>query len=67
MVNWRTEIRFLISCGETKTLLRRKDGGMTVVPVDVTGSKEPLPTTMDEGVGYREGTVWVRVPECEVM
>jgi len=54
MVNWRTEIKFLISCGETRTLLRCKEGWMTVLPVAITGSKDPLLTTMDEGVGYRE-------------
>jgi hypothetical protein len=42
-------MRFLISCGETRTLLRRKEGDKTVAPVIVTGMEEPLPTTMDEG------------------
>jgi hypothetical protein len=46
-------MRFLIICGDTRTLLRRKDGGNSVEPMAVTGSIEPLPTTMDEGVGYR--------------
>ena len=27
---------------------------MTILPVAITGSKDPLLTTMDEGVGYRE-------------
>jgi hypothetical protein len=53
MVNWRTEIRFLIICGDTRTLLRRKVGDNSVEPVAVTGKIEPLPTTIDEGVGYR--------------
>ena len=35
------------------------------MPVEVTGSKELLPTTMDEG--YREVKLWVRVEESEVM
>jgi hypothetical protein len=51
-VNWRTEIRFLIRLGETRTLLSEKKPGRVVVPVEVIGSNEPLPTTMDEG--YRE-------------
>jgi hypothetical protein len=53
IVNWRTEIRFLIICGETRTLLRRKLEDNSVEPVAVTGRKEPLPTTIDEGLGYR--------------
>jgi len=67
IVNRRTEIRFLISCGETSTLLRRKDGEITVEPVDVTGSKDPLPTTMDDGVGYREEVVCESELECDDM
>ena len=54
VVNWRTEIRFLIICGETRTLLRRKEGDNSVEAVAITGITELLPTTMDEGVGYRE-------------
>jgi hypothetical protein len=45
----RTETRFLISCGETRTLLRHIEGDKAVAPVVVTGMKEPLPTTMEEG------------------
>jgi len=52
-VNWRTKIRFLIICGDTRTLLRRKFEVNSVEPVAVTGIREPLPTTIDEGVGYR--------------
>ena len=48
-VNWRTEIKFLIRLGETRTLLREKESGRVTVSVEVTGSKESLPTTMDEG------------------
>ena len=51
-VNWHTEIRFLISLGETRTLLRVKGPERDVEPVAVTGSKEPSPTTIDEGKGY---------------
>jgi hypothetical protein len=53
VVNWRIEIRFLIICGETRTLLRHKEGDNSVEAVAITGITEPLPTTMDEGVGYR--------------
>jgi hypothetical protein len=28
--------------------------------VDVTGSKEPLPTTIEQGVGYRMGKICER-------
>jgi hypothetical protein len=61
VVNWRTEIRFLIICGETKILLSRKIWGNSVVPVAVTGIMEPLPTIIDEGAGYR----WEKVCERE--
>jgi hypothetical protein len=67
IVNWRTEIKFLISCGETRTLLRRNEGEITVEPTDVTGNKDPLPTTMEEGEGYREELVCEREPEWEDM
>ena len=53
IVNWRTKMRFLISCGDTRTLLRRNVGDNSVELVAVTGSIEPLPTIIDEGVGYR--------------
>ena len=36
---------------------------MTVVPVAVTGNKEPLPTMIDEGVGYRIGKVCERISD----
>ena len=49
VVNWRTEIRFLISCGETRTLLRRKED-KSIEPKAVTGSNEPLPTTVEGDV-----------------
>jgi hypothetical protein len=60
-------MRFLISCGETRTLLRCKDGDKVVVPVAVTGKKEPLPTTMEEGAEKLGGTVEERVPASEVI
>ena len=66
-VNWRTEIRFLISLGETRTLLRDKCPGSDAVPVAVTGSKEPSPTIIDEGKGYYEDKTCERVDELEVM
>ena len=61
------KIRFLISYGETKTLLRCKEGEITVAPVAVTGSKEPLLITMEEGVGYRREVVCERILEREAM
>jgi hypothetical protein len=42
----------LIICGDTRTLLRRKLGDNSVEPVAVTGIREPLPITIDEGLGY---------------
>jgi hypothetical protein len=38
-----------------------------VVPVAVTGRKEPLPTTIDEGAGKQGGDVEERVPGSEVI
>jgi len=66
-VNWRTEIRFLISLGETRTLLRDKCPGSEVAPVAVTGSREPSPTTIDEGKGYHGDKTCERVEEFEVI
>lgn len=60
-------MRFLISCGDTRTLLRRKEGDNSVKPVAVTGMTEPLPTTIDEGVGYREGRICEREEDWDVM
>ena len=54
-VNWQTELKFLIRLGETRTLLRANEPGSDDVPVEATGSKDPLPTTMDEG--YRDRKV----------
>ena len=53
VVNWRTERRFLIICGETRTLLKCKEADNSMEPVAITGIMELLPTTMDKGVGYR--------------
>jgi hypothetical protein len=35
--------------------------------VSTIGSREPLPTTMDEGVGYRREKVCERLLEEDVM
>jgi hypothetical protein len=67
VVNWRTEIKFLISFGETRTLLRDKLDGRCAKPVEVTGSKEPSPTTMLEGTGYRWVKTCERIVESEAM
>jgi hypothetical protein len=48
-VNWQTRMRFLIRFKATRTLLRRSEEAMSVEPVETTGSKFPLPTTIDEG------------------
>jgi hypothetical protein len=47
-------MRFLISEGETRILLRDSEPGRVVLPVAVTGSKEPSPTIMEGGAGYSE-------------
>jgi hypothetical protein len=60
-------MRFLLSCGETRTLLRRKEGDKAVAPVVVTGMKEPLPTTMKEGAGKQGTNVEERIPTSLVM
>jgi len=66
-VNWRTNIRFLIRFGETRTLLSKKEPGSCVEPVAVTGKREPLLTIMDEGEGYREKEVCERALGSEVI
>ena len=38
-----------------------------MVPVAVTGSKEPSSTTIDEGKGYHKGQICERVEGLEVM
>jgi hypothetical protein len=52
---------------ETRMLLRVKGPGSRAVQVVVTGSKEPLPTTIEEGEGYRGSDAEDRVPVAEVM
>jgi len=52
MVKRRTEIRFLIMLGDTKTSLRTRGRcgvGNEYEPVEVIGNKEPLPTMIEEG------------------
>ena len=66
-VHRRTEIRFLISLEETRTLLRDKCPGRDATPVAVIGSKQPSPTTIDEGKGYRGDKMCERVEGFEVM
>ena len=53
VVKQRTEIKFLIMFGDTKTSERTR--GRHVVenecdPIDVMGSEAPLPTMIDEGL-----------------
>jgi hypothetical protein len=60
-------MRFLIRFGETRTLLRCKDGDKDVALVAVTGKKEPLPTTIEEGAEKQGGDVEERVPASEVI
>jgi hypothetical protein len=47
----RTKIKFLISLGETRTLLRDRLDGSCAKVVEMTGSKDPPLTTMLEGTG----------------
>ena len=44
------EVRFLMICGDTRTLLSLKEPDKSVEPVAVTGRREPLPTIIEEGV-----------------
>jgi len=60
-------MRFLMRRGETRTLLRDRESVRVVVPVAVTGSKEPSPTMIEEGEGYCEELGCERVRESEVM
>jgi hypothetical protein len=69
-VNRHTEIKFLIMPGETKTLFRtrgRRGVGKENEPIEVTGIKAPLPTTMDEGPNKEGGRGEEIVPEWAVM
>jgi hypothetical protein len=52
MVKRRTEIRFLIMPGATRTLERTSDRHGVIKeedPTEVTGRDAPLPTMIDEG------------------
>jgi hypothetical protein len=58
VVKRRTEIKFLIMFGNTRTLERTR--GHRVVenecdPIDVMGSEAPLPTMIDEGPDDKGG------------
>jgi len=66
-VNWRIETRFLIRPGETRTLLRRRLCGKDVTPVEVTGRRFPLPTTIWDGDEVYGGEGTVIIPASEVM
>jgi hypothetical protein len=70
MVKRRTEIKFLIMLGVTSTSLRRR-GRCGVLneyePVEVIGSREPLPTMMDEGPDKEGGLGEKSIPGWAVM
>jgi len=56
--------------GETKTLFRtrgRRGAGKENEPIEVTGSKAPLPTTMDEGPDKEGDRGEEIIPEWAVM
>ena len=70
MVNRRTEIKFLIMLGDTKTLLRtigRLGALKENDPIEVTGSKAPLSTMIDEGPDKEGGRGEERIPKWVVM
>jgi hypothetical protein len=53
VVKRRTEIKFLIMLGDTRTLERTRGRhfvGKECDPIDVTRSEAPLPTMIDEGL-----------------
>jgi hypothetical protein len=60
-------MRFLISHGDTRTLLRRKLGDNSVEAVAVTRCVEPLSTTIDEGIRYHRKKVCEREEDWDVM
>jgi hypothetical protein len=66
VVNRRTEIKFLIMLGDTRTLFRTRGEcgvGNEYEPVEVIGKRAPLPTIIEEGSdeeGEREDE---RIPE----
>jgi hypothetical protein len=56
--------------GETKTLFRTRGqrcAGKENEPIEVTGSKAPLPTTMDEGLDKEGGRGEEIIPKWMVM
>ena len=66
VVNRRTEIKFLIMLGDTKTLLRTRERRGALKgnePMEVMGSKAPLPTMIDEGPDKEGGRGEERMPE----
>jgi len=70
VVNRRTEIKFLIMLGETKTLFRTRERcgvGNEYEPVEVMGKRAPLPTIMEEGPDKEGGRGDERIPEWAVM
>jgi hypothetical protein len=70
VVNRRTEIRFLIMLGETKTSLRtrqRRGVEKEYDPVEVMGSSAPLPTMMEEGPDMEGDREDERIPGCAVI
>ena len=65
-VSRRTEIKFLIKEGETRTSWRRRDEeevGTVAVPAHCTGKDAPLSTTMRA----EEGAVDESIPELPAM
>jgi hypothetical protein len=69
-VKRRTEISFLIICGEIRTLCKCNEllgKCKEVEPTTVTGREEPLPTMILDGVKEVEGLTCVRRSEFETM
>jgi hypothetical protein len=64
MVNWRTDTRFFMIEGETRTLFRWR-GPTWVDPMEVMGKVVPLPTII--GVEEVGGWQWDKIPEVEAM
>ena len=70
MVKRRTEIKFLIMWGETRISERNKFPravGIVAEPVAVTGSKDPLPTIILDGVECEGRVDEVSIPEFDVI
>ena len=66
-LNWRTDIRFLIRFGETRTLLKCKKVGKCATPVDVTGKREQLPAIIEKGKDEFGKVVCERMNACGVI